>query len=430
MTSSPPTRTLRMAFRSRDAERGVGFVIDEPRCAPRVLRLGCGETLLGSAPACTLSLRGRYVSRRHAIVSVAGARVTLRDLGSRNGTLVDGRPVRETELSPGALLVLGDVTATRLETRGAGFLFEELVAGGPASLSLYHRLNRVAASTTATLLVGPSGVGKELLARAIHRRSARASGPFVVVNCGALPPTLAEAELFGARRGAYTGAVQDREGLLAKADGGTVFLDEVGELPESVQPKLLRVLESGELHPLGGRRRTRIDVRVVAATNRPIDDAIQCPGFRRDLLYRLSGYRLHVPPLAERREDIVPIAASLVQRLGEGRRLTPEALEWLHARPWPGNVRELRNMLSAATALSRSHEIDVSTLREVLGAREGPGEPGAALGAVALGPLDRILVRTIREHGGSRAAALRALDMPRSTFYARLRRLREAGVSL
>jgi DNA-binding NtrC family response regulator len=301
-----------------------------------------------------------------------------------------------------------------------------MVGVDPGTLARFHRLNQMAASAAPVLVTGPSGVGKELHARALHARSPRRDGPFRPLNCGALPPGLAEAELFGCRRGAYTGADQDRDGAFVQADRGTLFLDEVGELPEEVQPKLLRVLETGEVFPLGGTRPRRVDVRIVAATNRHLWRSVDEGRFRADLLFRLEGLVLDVPPLADRPADVGAIAAYLLATLSDGRRtFTAAALDWLVGQSWPGNVRELRNRVSAALTLTRGPEIDAPDLR--LGGAARPRPLTAGDGERA-GSTDRAIVAALRDRAGSRKDAMQRLGMPRSTFYARLRRLRVAGV--
>ncbi|NUP85868.1 MAG: sigma-54-dependent Fis family transcriptional regulator, partial [Burkholderiaceae bacterium] len=244
------------------------------------------------------------------------------------------------------------------EALKAAFDTDRLVrAPGSPMDELCRLVERIAPYDIPVLITGESGTGKELLARAMHYRSARAERAFVVENCGALPDALLEAELFGHKRGAFTGAYEDRIGLFQQADGGTIFLDEIGETSPAFQVKLLRVLQEGEIRPVGSSRTVSVDVRVVSATNRDLEEEVRAGRFRRDLYYRLSTMTLHVPPLRERPADIEPIARQI---LGQAARaigkpaagFTPEALECMRAYRWPGNVRELQNEIHRMLALA------------------------------------------------------------------------------
>jgi NtrC-family two-component system response regulator AlgB len=234
---------------------------------------------------------------------------------------------------------------------------------------------QVAESMLTVLIEGESGTGKELLAHFIHRRSARAAGPFVKVNCAALPEQLLESELFGHVRGAFTGAVKDREGRFDLADGGTMFLDEIADMTPPVQAKLLRVLQSGEFEPLGDSRTRRADVRIIAATNRNLDEALREGSFRDDLFYRLNAVRITLPPLRERPDDVAPLIAHFLRRFaaGEPPSIAPAALQALRAYRWNGNVRELEHVLERAVLLAHEGAIDLHHLpAEIRGAVEQP----------------------------------------------------------
>jgi two-component system response regulator HupR/HoxA len=226
---------------------------------------------------------------------------------------------------------------------------------------------RLAQFDLSVLITGETGTGKELLARAMHYSSPRADGPFIVENCGALPDTLLESELFGYKRGAFTGAYEDRIGLLQQANGGTLFLDEIGNTSLALQNKLLRALQEGEVRPIGATRAVRIDVRVIAATNRDLEEDVRQGRFREDLYYRLVGATLYLPPLRERRDDLQVIAEELLNREGPrfgkpAARLTPEALAYMQAYRWPGNVRELQNELRRMLALADGEELGAELL--------------------------------------------------------------------
>ncbi|MBI2000416.1 MAG: PEP-CTERM-box response regulator transcription factor [candidate division NC10 bacterium] len=246
----------------------------------------------------------------------------------------------------------------RERNREADGQFGELLGVSPQMHELFTLIDRVAPSTTTVLITGESGTGKELIARTIHQRSPRRDGPFIPINCGAIPETLLEAELFGHEKGAFTGAHVRRQGRLELAQGGTCFLDEISELSLSLQVKLLRFLQDHQIERIGGRERISLDVRVLAATNADLSRAMAQAKFREDLYFRVSVIVLHVPPLRERPEDILLLASTLFRRLKEeipGRTLTgftPEALQALTGHPWPGNVRELENRIRRAVVLS------------------------------------------------------------------------------
>ncbi len=291
---------------------------------------------------------------------------------------------------------------------------------------------RVAGSRATVLLLGETGSGKEVMARRIHRWSPRRTGPFVAVNCAALPEALLESELFGHRRGAFTGAHRDHPGLFAAAHGGTLLLDEVGEMAPALQARLLRSLEEGAVRPVGGIAARPVDVRVIAATHRDLVSEVEAGRFRRDLYYRLAVFPIRIPPLRERREDLPALAAALLARHAtrEGRpppALREEALDLLLAHRWPGNVRELDNEMCRALALAEPGEpVGPEHLSEALrGAGLPP--PGTACAPTLREELERIeavlIRRALRAHGGRRAATARALGLSREGLWKKLRRL-------
>jgi two-component system NtrC family response regulator len=261
-----------------------------------------------------------------------------------------------------------------------------MIGASPAILRLKEMIRRVGPADLPVMILGPSGSGKELVARALHAASPRQAGPFVAVHCGAIPGELLESELFGHIKGSFTGAHQDRAGLLATADGGSLFLDEVGETSPAMQVKLLRFLQEGTFTPVGAREPRRADVRVISATHRELDrelPELAAKGvFREDFFYRLKGVILRTPALCERREDIAPLAAHFLEAEGKGRRsrLSPEGLAWLAAQQWPGNIRELRAVIACASALAGADGAAVIGASELAFARSGelPGPERAA----------------------------------------------------
>jgi len=348
-----------------------------------------GETLvIGSDPICDLVLRDPRVSRRHLEVSAAeDGRFILRDLGSKNGTLFQGAAITSATVEAGATLRLG-TSFLRIQPAPCGFALPpserrrlgEMVGESLAIRELFAVLERAAESEVTVLLEGETGTGKELSAQAIHEHGARRRGPFVVLDCGALPEGLVESELFGHVRGAFTGALAARKGAFVRASGGTLFLDELDSLPLRLQPRLLRALESGRVRPVGGDAEVEADVRVVAACQGDLSIAVARGEFRPDLFYRLSVLRVSLPPLRSRREDLALTARHLLGRRGFLPRSAPASaihgpnLQRLIAYDWPGNVRELRNVLDRALAISPG-AADFSELRIAL-----PGDPPAFAG--------------------------------------------------
>jgi two-component system response regulator AtoC len=293
-------------------------------------------------------------------------------------------------------------------------------------------VERIAPKDITVLVRGETGTGKELVAALVHAESGRASKPLVRFNCAAIPPELAEAELFGHARGAFTGAAQARRGFFAQADGGTLVLDEVGELPLGLQPKLLRALQEGEIQPVGAGRVERVDVRVVASTNRDLLADARAGRFREDLYYRLAVVEVVVPPLRERLEDVAPLAAEFTRRyadrFGMGDvRLSPELLAALQRAPWPGNVRELENAIARMVALSGGGEISASAFDAPPPAKVEPGaepvQPGALTLREHLDAVERSLIaNTLAELGGNQSAAARKLGLSRSALIDRLKK--------
>ncbi|HYY60280.1 MAG TPA: sigma 54-interacting transcriptional regulator [Burkholderiales bacterium] len=300
----------------------------------------------------------------------------------------------------------------------------EIITRSSAMEDLLAQARRVAASDASVCIFGQSGTGKELLARAIHKASARRDAPFVAVNCGAIPEGLLESELFGHKKGSFTGAVADRRGLFQAATGGTLFLDEVGDMPLSLQVKLLRALEERKIRPVGSHESHDIDVRVISATHRKLEERIQSGEFREDLYYRLNVVKLYIPSLAERREDIPLIAnhalTKLAERYRRGRlQFSPEAMEVLVSAPWPGNVRQLLNVVEQAVALAATEVIPESLVRQALDVAD-----------TALTPLDEArkaferdyLVRILKITGGNVTKAARLAGRNRTEFYRLLER--------
>ena len=393
--------------------------------------------VIGTHESATVRLVDRTVSRFHCELRRLDGHCVVRDLGSRNGTYIDGVAILEAICPASAAIVLGE---TRLVVRPTGRRvpldtstrerFGLLTGRSVPMRRVMRQLERVAASDATVLLLGETGTGKEVAAESIHRESARAKGPFIVVDCGSIPAELLESELFGHERGAFTGAVRSREGAFSAASGGTIFLDEIGELPRDLQPKLLRALSRRAVKPVGTEAYVDIDVRVVAATNRDLREEVNADRFRGDLYYRLAVVEVHLPPLRERLDDL----AVLVEDILRGTRATPaehsrllsaQFLEQLRRHAWPGNIRELRNVIdrvltlgpwepdeSATSAPQASSAPNVDLSRPFKEARD---EWTAVFERAYLSAL-------LHQHGGNIRAAARAAGVDRVHLYRLLAR--------
>ncbi len=341
--------------------------------------------VIGRADECDVCVPHDSVSRRHAVLTGSGGAWQVEDLGSSNGTFVGGARLAKGEarpVSPGSVVMLGDARFVLDVARAPGVV--ERPRGADPRGEPMERVQRlvevVADSMLAVLLLGETGVGKGRMAEEIHRRSARAAGPFVRLNCAAVPEPLLESELFGHERGAFTGAVRSKPGILETANGGTAFLDEVGEIPGSTQAKLLHVLEHNEVLRVGGLAPRPIDVRFVAATNQSV---VAGGHFRRDLYFRLAGVPLRLPPLRERTSEIPAMARLFIEEAcTHSRRACPEisvaAMAALTRYGWPGNVRELRNVIARAALVCGGATVQAEHLMFEVGVNDAAGAPPTA----------------------------------------------------
>ncbi len=306
--------------------------------------------------------------------------------------------------------------------------FGELIGSTPRMREIYRVVDAVSRNKSNVLITGENGTGKELIARTIHRRGPLAEKPFLAINCGALSETLLESQLFGHRRGSFTGAVEDHEGLFLAAEGGTLFLDEVAEIPLALQVKFLRAIQEKEVTPLGSTKPVRVDVRLIAATNRDLNDAVRLGRLRSDLFYRLNVVSIAMPPLRERRDDIPALVQHFVSEFSqaygvEPKRVTPEAMRVLLDHQWPGNIRELQNTIERAFALSSHPEITVSDLPEGLLAPQSQEPSDQGEGVIPLEDLERrnIALALRRTHGNKNEAA-RILGIDRQRLYRKIQK--------
>ncbi|HEY2829866.1 MAG TPA: sigma-54 dependent transcriptional regulator [Thermoanaerobaculia bacterium] len=312
--------------------------------------------------------------------------------------------------------------------------FSNIIGSDPALLRVLDLVGRVAPTDASVLITGESGTGKELIAEALHRNSARRSKPFVKVNLGGISATLFESEMFGHVRGAFTDARQDRKGRFETADGGTIFLDEIGELDPASQVKLLRVLQDRSFEVLGSSRARSVDVRVVAATNRDLHSLVASSQFREDLLYRLNLITVQLPPLRERRGDIPALAQHSLLRAGQAYRvevesITPRAMEWLRGQNWPGNIRQLRQLVERAVLLRGKRELDVDDFAAVrdIAPQAAREESLPEVGAMTLDEIERAMIeKCMRAYDGNVSRVADALGLSRAALY---RRLEKYGIA-
>jgi transcriptional regulator with PAS, ATPase and Fis domain len=318
-----------------------------------------------------------------------------------------------------------DFLRDKLETE---ILVEEITGSSPKIQEVLRLVHRLKDTRTPVLIVGESGTGKELIARAIHFRGSFAQRPFVAVDCGALVPTLIESELFGYEKGAFTGALKTRSGLFQAANGGTIFLDEIGEVPMEMQSKLLRVLQEKEVRPVGSNDPVRVDVRVVAASNRDLEAAYRAGTFRKDLYFRLNVVTVHLPALRERKSDIPALVRCFLDRYAPDHdvRITPSAMTCLLQYDWPGNVRDLENCIERAVALRNNNTIDVPDLPPALrGAQPFLPSQGSepAFNTTDLEEIERVTIQRVFEQvNGDKTLAGRLLGISRATLYRKLKR--------
>jgi len=439
---TPPHAPRLALLVRRGLEEGQLFPLEE----------GHRRCVLGRGKEADVRLLDDGVSRTHAELVFKGGVWILKDLGSTNGTFLNAIPARSESLAPRDLIGLGQAEllvvpysptlqeaglprAAPDQTEPKGTVkvrYAGPVRGESGGVKLLERMIQSMARTDATVLIlGETGTGKELVARGIHSQSARCDGPFVAVNCGAIPETLVESELFGHEAGAFTGALGSRKGRFEEASGGTLCLDEIGDLPLKDQTKLLRVLDTKVIRRLGGSEDLRVDVRILAATHRDLEQAVSSGGFREDLFHRLRVGEIRVPSLRDRAEDIPRLVAHFLAALApeHGRReirVGAEAMRLLKGYPWPGNIRELRNVLERAALLLEGEEITP----EALSFLSGPGPEGSRRGGRDVLPLEEYEAQMVLRHieralllaRGNKAEAARMLGISRQTLYERMRR--------
>lgn len=374
---SDPLRDLHSA--TVDTSGGASLRIRKLRaevvagpCAGQVVEVAGTDVRVGSSEDNDLVLKDPAVSRHHLTLKIDSVGVRVVDAGSRNGTTVDGTRIRDAYARPDSSIVVGGSTLRlRMLEDFVDFPLSTrerlcgMVGRSVAMRRFFAIVERVAPTDDPVLVEGETGTGKELAAEALHEESTRAQGPFVVLDCAAISPNLVESELFGHVKGAFTGAIGDRAGAFEQADGGTLFIDELGELPLNLQPRLLRALERQEVRRVGSNATRKVDVRVVAATNRSLSEEVARGSFREDLYYRIAVLRVVLPPLRERSDDIPLLVSHFCAhhagRSGRSVELPPRVVDAFSKNAWPGNVRELRNAVARALSLGTSAEFASSS---------------------------------------------------------------------
>jgi DNA-binding NtrC family response regulator len=371
---STSTRILEIDGRPQRVMRRFTLEIAEPNAKPRHQTISQTRVKIGSREGNEVVVADDAVSRLHCELEVEDAGYRLRDLESTNGTFVDDLCVLDVYVRPGVTVRVGSTTLRLVQAAEEAAVpaavadrFGPVYGESIAMRELFATLERAAPSDATVLIEGETGTGKEVVAQAIHEKSKRAMGPFVVLDCAAVPANLVESELFGHEKGAFTGATARRIGRLEEAEGGTLFIDELGELPLELQPKLLRALQERAVRRVGGQETIPLDIRIIAATNRELGREINRGAFREDLYYRLAVVRVTLPPLRERRQDVRGLTEHFIRRAF---RLDPQRAErtlsgiseanWkaLESHPWPGNVRQLENVIARTLALSAGESVD------------------------------------------------------------------------
>lgn len=376
---------------------------------------------LGRESESPLQIEDPFVSTRHARIELRAQGYFLRDLRSRNGTYLNGTPVMEAQLACGDRIRIGRTEFLFTSERDTKSSNLHLKSRNEAWNMQLHRLSSIAQSEMPVLLSGPSGSGKEILAQSLHRFSDRAHEAFVSVNCSALSDSLVESELFGHVKGSFTGASSDRKGAFESARGGTLFLDEIGDLPLSLQPKLLRALENQEIRPVGSDRSVQTNVRIVAATHKNLKKQVVEGLFRADLYFRLHVVQINSPALIERLEDFEDLLFHFAK--DKRVRFSYAAVETLKRHSWPGNIRELKNTVSRARALFPDRQVEAEDIEHLIDSMPAPQWPSPSEPAIKSIEREMICDRLLANQGNQRRTATE-LGLPKSTLHDRIKAYR------
>jgi DNA-binding NtrC family response regulator len=431
VTKARGPSTLQIKVREPRPYSTARLVITPPSGPSRSIVLGVPHMRIGAGSSNDIVIDDPHASRFHCELRKTDAGWLLRDLGSLNGTRVGDVVVKEGLLQSGATVTIGE---TRIEfVADAGkpeevlasphFAFGELVGRSLRVREMFGVLERVAPTELTLLIGGETGSGKDVVARAVHAQSPRAKKPFVVFDCAAVAPNLIESELFGHVKGAFTGASENRDGAFARADGGTLFLDEIGELSLELQPKLLRALEQRTVKPVGGSKDVPVDVRIIAATHRNLEQAVKDGTLRQDLFFRLSVVSVQVPALRQRLDDLPLIIETILISTGKNVGLSQEAMSVLARYDWPGNVRELRNVVETAAAVCDGEQIEPKHLIFFKPRRRDPTIEKLPLAGKSLESIERAAIaQTLEQCGGNKTRAAKVLGISPSTLYEKVKK--------
>lgn len=422
-----PTQVIKYdAKRKTLATETIKFTITSPGHSQKRLCLTGQDITFGCHPSCTVKIEDPYVSRTHCRITNNNGALSLIDLTSTNGTFMDNVRIESVNLKHSGHFNIGNSTVSWKTSRGeekiktsSNTTFGAMIGRSKAIRETFAIIDKVAAADVPVHISGESGTGKELVARELHARSPRHNNPFVAINCGAMPEALVESQLFGHERGSFTGAVERMPGLFEQARGGTIFLDEIGEMPLELQARLLRVLENRTVRRVGGQEEIVIDTRVITATNRNIKNLVQVGRFREDLFFRIHIVPITLPPLRERPEDIYLLAEHFVRSLaksGQAQSTTDAAMKKLINHSWSGNVRELRNTIERALLFCHSTSLDAADIQ--LDDLSAPGSDGSNLRKHER----EIIVSAIESCKGNMSRAARKLGVARSTLQKKIGR--------
>jgi DNA-binding NtrC family response regulator len=422
--------------------RSQGFetvVVDSGKLALETLRAGKFGMMISDVrmPGLTGLETLRLARKEHATLPVLLV-TAFTDVRDAVAAMRDGavnylsKPIDLDELLASVRAAIGISQAAPTLYDDEKKLPANVIARSPLMQAVFHDASLIAPSETRVLITGESGVGKEILADVIHAWSLRANGPLIKINCAAIPETLLESELFGHEKGAFTGASSTRIGRFEEADGGTIFLDEIAEMSPPLQAKLLRVTQGGKFQRIGSNREVNTNARILAASNRVLEDEVKAGRFREDLFYRLNVVELNIPPLRERREDILPLAAKFIEELTKGRaRFSETVAACLENYAWPGNVRELRNAMERAALLSRSELILMEHLPTRMRSVAEQAAPREAGDREKLDEIERLaIMQALRQHNSNRTETAKALGISRRALIYKLQKWRELGFSV
>ena len=420
-----------MKTREPAAYTTARLIVMPPDGPERSLVLGLPHVRIGAGSANDVVLDDPHASRFHCELRKSDEGWVLRDLGSLNGTRVGEVAIKEGLLHSGATITIGETRIRFLADDGRAeeiavsphHAFGDVVGRSVRMREVFGVLERIAPTDLTVLVGGETGSGKDVIARAIHKSSTRAKGPFVVFDCAAVAPNLIESELFGHVKGAFTGADANREGAFERAHTGTLFLDEIGELSLDLQPKLLRALEQRRVKAVGGQKEIPVDVRIIAATHRNLEQKVKEGAFRQDLFFRLSVVTVQVPPLRHRVEDLPLLVEKLLVDSGKPVGISPETMKILESYDWPGNVRELKNVIESAAAVCDGDQIEPRHLMFFKPRRRDPTMEKLPLAGKTLESIERNAIQqTLEQCGGNKTRAAKQLGISPSTLYEKVKK--------